>query len=166
MVFDFFHNRMILQIQVQFMIHYNPWKGGEWISSQPFVFLPTYAVNYICLNVVPCTHLCWTTSGFFSRPFHQFVKIILNSHPILQYAYSPSQLCVVWKFNHMLLILSSQFFMKKLNEAPLCTSFRSGSDPQITILWAQFPNHCLRPLCKSQQKFISLPELLKKKKKS
>lgn len=65
----------------------------------------------------------------------------------------------------MLLIPSSQLLMKKLNEAPLCTSFRSGSEPQVTILWAQFPNHCLRPLQKSKQKTISLPGLLKKKKK-
>ena len=57
MVFDFFIKRIILQIQIQFMIHDNSWEGGELISSRPFVFPPTYAVNYICLNAVPCTHL-------------------------------------------------------------------------------------------------------------
>lgn len=101
----FVHNRMILQIQVHFMIHCNPWKGGELISVQSFGFCPTFAVGYICLNVFPCTHVCWTTSAFLPDNFFNlstsfWILILSSSMPTVPPSYVLSENLIIRSWFH------------------------------------------------------------------
>ena len=79
---------------------------------QPVFAQLTVPGSAYCLALVPVEF-----HPIFSSPFLQFVKIILNSNPVLQDTCSPSQLRVICKFNkHFLYSIIQVLNEKKLSK--------------------------------------------------